>query len=231
MTYALLIPAAGRGERFGGERPKALALLAGKPLIEHVFRAFSGDERLLEIVVAASQEIESEIQAAAVRSGLGDKLTLVVGGTTRQDSVGNALAAATSKADHILVHDAARPLVSRVVVNRVLVALEHSTAAVPGLAATDTIKRADAYGNVIETLPRLELFQVQTPQGIRAQEFRKAHMLAQRDRLQSTDDVALIEHFKLGTVRLVEGDPANFKITHPHELTRAESFLRTPFVR
>ncbi len=226
MSYALLIPAAGRGERLGESIPKALVQVNGKPLIWWAVNAFTNDDRLIEIVIATSAEIESDIVESFRGHELESKIRLTRGGATRQDSVGNALAVVSANVDSVLVHDAARPLLKRFVIDNVLDGLGENVATVPGVAVTDTIKRVESNMSVRDTLKREELFAVQTPQGIRAAEFRKAHELARKDQVQYTDDVALIEHFQLGTVKLVPGDQNNLKVTHPYELPRAEALLR-----
>ncbi|MBK6767145.1 MAG: 2-C-methyl-D-erythritol 4-phosphate cytidylyltransferase [bacterium] len=226
LSYALLIPAAGRGERFGGPVPKALTLLDNRPLIWRALLPFAGDDRLTEVVIATSSDCDAAIKSALVDHPLFGIITTTEGGATRQDSVGKALDRVDSDVDHILVHDAARPLLSRKIVDLVVTALDSHAAAAPGVPVTDTIKRADASGVVTETLPRAELFSVQTPQGIRVRAFRDAHRLARQGNVQCTDDVALIEFFSLGTVLVVPGDPRNLKITHPHELPRALTLLR-----
>ncbi len=226
MSYALLIPAAGRGERLGESTPKALVQINGRPLIWWAVSAFSNDDKLAEIVIAASADTESEIAESLKGHLLQSNFQVVRGGATRQDSVGNALSAVSSNVNYVLVHDAARPLVKRFVIDNVLDALIENVAAVPGVAVTDTIKRVEPNQMVRETLLRDELYAVQTPQGVRATEFRKAHDLARSADVQCTDDVALIEFFQLGTVKLVPGDPNNLKVTHPHELPRAEALLR-----
>ncbi|MBL0060534.1 MAG: 2-C-methyl-D-erythritol 4-phosphate cytidylyltransferase [bacterium] len=226
MSYALLIPAAGRGERLGESIPKALVQISGKPLIWWAVNAFANDDRLSEIVIATSAEIENDIADSFRGQVFESRIRLTRGGATRQDSVGNALAVVSSNVDSVLVHDAARPLLKRLVIDNVLDGLAENVASVPGVAITDTIKRVESNMIVRDTLKREELFAVQTPQGVRIDEFRKAHELARKHNVQCTDDVALIEHFQLGTVKLVPGDPNNLKVTHPHELPRAEALLR-----
>lgn len=226
MKYALLIPAAGRGERLGAPVSKALVAIHGKPLIWWALNAFADDARLIEVVIAAPEDSSGQFQSALQSHPLIGRTKFCRGGETRQESVGEALAKTNSEIDCVLVHDAARPLVTRKVIDNVLDALASNTAAVPGIAVTDTVKRVNSASKVIETLRREELFSVQTPQGVRMREFRTAHELARKHGVQCTDDVALIEHFTLGTVVLVPGDPQNLKITHPHELPRAEDLLR-----
>jgi len=226
LSYALLIPAAGKGERLGAPVSKALVSLNGKPLIWWALNAFIDDSRLKQIIVATSQENQADLKQSLTEHPLAKLIVTTLGGATRQDSVGRALDSVTASVDHVLVHDAARPFVTRTLIDAVLKALTESAAALPGVAVTDTIKRVDSKQIVTETLPRNELFAAQTPQGIRTELFRTAHRLAYEQHVQCTDDVALIEKFRLGTVKLVAGDSRNLKITHPHESPRAEELLR-----
>jgi 2-C-methyl-D-erythritol 4-phosphate cytidylyltransferase len=201
-------------------------MLAGKPLIWWALDAFLDDDRLTEIVIAVSRDNDFGIRQYLATHPLFKKMLTTDGGATRQDSVGFALDQVTSRVNNILVHDAARPLLTRQVVNAVLQGLETSAASVCGLPVSDTIKRVESNLRcVIETLKRDELFAVQTPQGIRADVFREAHRRARLQNVQCTDDVALIEHFRLGEIRVVEGDSLNFKITDEHDLRGAERVL------
>lgn len=226
MSYALLIPAAGRGERLGAPVSKALAVLDGKPLIWWALEAFIGDGRLKEIVIATSADCDAAIKSELSTHALASLIMTTEGGVTRQDSVGNALGYVRDDVDHVLVHDAARPLLRRDIIDAVLSGLNEAVAAVPGISVTDTVKRVNEFGFVQETLRRDELYSVQTPQGIHSNVFREAHALARQNDVQCTDDVALVEYFSLGSIRLVPGDPQNFKVTHPHELPRAATLLR-----
>ncbi len=226
MTYALLIPAAGRGERLVSAVSKALVTIEGKPTIWWAVRSFLEDVRLRQIVIAASKSDTAAIRDLFDGSSQHAKLEVVEGGASRQDSVGKALDVVDPDVELILVHDAARPILGKSTIHAVIDALHTNEAAVPGLPVVDTIKQVNSQLFVECTLPRESLFSIQTPQGIRADVFREAHSLARASGVQCTDDVALVEHFHLGTVKLVPGDPNNFKITHPIDLTRAEALLR-----
>lgn len=226
MTYALLIPAAGRGERLDSAVSKALVTIAGKPILWWAVKSFLEDANLRQIVIAASKSDTSTIRDLFDGSSPHARFEVVEGGASRQDSVGKALDVVDSDVELILVHDAARPILSKSTIKAVIDALHASEAAVPGLPVVDTIKQVNSQSFVECTLLRERLFAIQTPQGIRADVFRKAHSLARSSGVQCTDDVALVEHFQLGTVKLVSGDPNNFKITHPIDLTRAAALLQ-----
>jgi 2-C-methyl-D-erythritol 4-phosphate cytidylyltransferase len=143
----------------------------------------------------------------------------VTGGSTRAASVAAGLAAVPDDADLILVHDAARPFATPELVSRVLEALGQADGAVPGVPLTDTVKRVSA-GLVVETPDRSQLVAVQTPQGFRADVLRRAHAQPAEVLAAATDCASLVEATG-GRVAVVEGDPANLKVTTPDDLAEA----------
>jgi 2-C-methyl-D-erythritol 4-phosphate cytidylyltransferase len=226
LSFALLVPAAGSGERLGAKRPKALLEIAGIPLVVRAVRPFLSFPECTEVLVAAPREYLNELEI--VTSGLSDKrVRVILGGTTRQDSVGLALAALESECNAVMVHDAARPLVSRDLIAGILAEFKDDvTAVLPGLPVTDTLKLVREQSNDVErTLPRDRIYTVQTPQMIRLEPFRAAHRKAKAAGFIASDDVALIEAYEKGTVRVLQGDEQNFKITTPTDLERARSIL------
>ena len=221
MTVLAIIVAAGRGVRMGADRPKAFLRLRGLTLLERsigVFVSHPGVER----VVAA---VPDPGEAARVLGPPHGKVVLVPGGATRQDSVGAGLQALTPGTDEIiLVHDAARPLVSRQVIDTVIAAAAGYGAAVPVIPPTNTIKQVAPDGVIEATLPRGRLWLAQTPQGFRGPVLRGAYARATRDGFLGTDDAALVE--RTGhRVHMVEGSPRNLKITSPLDLALAEAIL------
>ena len=221
MTVAVLLLAAGTGERLAAGRPKALYVIGGSSLLEHSYCAFAGHPRIDRIVVTAPADLASDV--AEAMSGRAD---VVAGGRTRQDSVRLGLGELPAEVDIVLVHDAARPFVPLDLIDRVLGALDAGAdAAVPALVITDTIKRVGPGGAVVATLDRAELRAVQTPQGFRREELAAAHAYAQISGLRDvTDDAALVERHG-GRVVLVPGADSAFKITRPWDLLLAEAYL------
>ncbi len=206
--------AAGRGERLGADRPKALVELAGRPLMQWSIEVLQRVAAIQRIVVA----LPPGVSAPAGIIG-------VPGGATRSESVLHALAAA-GLGDPVLVHDAARPLVSVELAERVLAAAEADgvDGAIAAAAVTDTIKRADERGVVSETLDRSSLWAVQTPQVFRRAALERA-LRAPADVLaQATDDAWLIERSG-GTVVTVESRAPNLKVTTSLDLLLAELLL------
>jgi 2-C-methyl-D-erythritol 4-phosphate cytidylyltransferase len=206
-----LVVAAGRGERLGTPVPKAFASLAGRPMVEWSLAALQAVTAVTEIVVA----LPPGIAAPAGTTG-------VPGGSERSHSVRAALAAAAPD-DVVIVHDAARPLVTPELVSACLDALAGADAAIAATPVTDTIKECED-GRVARTLDRARLWAVQTPQVFRREALERA--LAQDDAVvgAATDDASLIEAMG-GTVRIVHAPPENLKVTTALDLRVAEMLL------
>ncbi|MGH2854360.1 MAG: 2-C-methyl-D-erythritol 4-phosphate cytidylyltransferase [Solirubrobacteraceae bacterium] len=209
MTLALIV-AAGRGERLGADRPKALAELAGRSLLQwsvDALRAVPGVER---IVVALPPG------TGAPTGTIG-----VTGGAVRSESVRLALAAA-GPGDPVLVHDAARPLLTRELAERVIAAAlgEGVDAAIAAAPVTDTVKRAGEGRTVLETLDRSGLWAVQTPQVFRRAALERALDVPGEVLAQATDDAWLVERAG-GVVVVVEAPRENLKVTTPLDLALA----------
>lgn len=217
--HAAVIVAAGTGERFGGSLPKQYRPLAGSSVLRRSVEAFRAAGRFDDIVVVIRDEHRPIYETATAGLGLPEP---VIGGATRQDSVHAALEWLAPRApDLVLVHDAARPLVDRATIDRVLDALADAEAAIAAVPVVDTIKRAES-GIAAGTVDRSGLWQAQTPQGFRFPALLAAHRAAAGEAL--TDDAAVAERQGIA-VRLVEGHVDNFKITTEADLTRAERLL------
>jgi len=211
------ILAAGRGERFGTDKTEAL--LGGRPVWRwsvDTYRAHPEVDRLIFVT--------AEPKVAAMRELLGPDVTVVAGGSTRQQSSRSALEAA-HEADILLIHDAARPFVSSELISRTIAAIVRGGAAAAGLKVTDTIKEHTADG--LKTLDRSRLVAMQTPQGSRVELLLEAHASAIGD---YTDEMALVEAIGVHPT-VVEGDPNNFKITTPEDLDRAKALVGSPETR
>lgn len=221
VATAVIVPAAGRGERLGPGAPKALRTLAGQPILLHAVRNLA-TARGLDLIVVAVPE-ESCEEARALLQGIDIPITIVSGGDTRQDSVARALLALPSEVDVVLVHDAARPLVPSDVVDRVVGAVRAGAQAViPTLGVVDTVKEVDGDGVVRATLDRARLQAVQTPQGFARDVLQRAH--AASDGGDATDDAGMVERMGV-IVQTVPGHEEAFKITRPLDLVLAEAIL------
>jgi 2-C-methyl-D-erythritol 4-phosphate cytidylyltransferase len=219
-VWAVLV-AAGRGERLGGDRPKAFAKLGGRPLLAESLERLEGSDWIEAIVVVAAEGWEEPSILVAEEIGAGKVTACVTGGATRADSVRIGVAEVPEDAAVVLVHDAARPLLPDEVVERVLEPLGDGwDGAVPGLPVPDTLKRADG-GAVIETVNRQGLHAVQTPQAFVAETFRRAVA----DFEGSPTDCAGFVEARGGRIRIVEGDRRLLKVTTPEDLALVERLL------
>ena len=223
-SWAVLV-AAGRGERLGEDRPKAFVRLGGLPLLAEPLRRLDESPWIESIVVVAPAEWEEPTILLAEEVGASKVSSCVTGGATRADSVRAGVAEVPDDAAVILVHDAARPLVTDEVLERLLGALGQGfDGAVPGLPLTDTVKRVRA-GVVEETLSRDELVAVQTPQAFVAPVFRAALTAASVDSTQSVTDCASLVEAAGGRVTVVEGDERLLKVTTRADLERVTAWL------
>jgi len=215
-----VVCAAGAGERFGGERPKVFAALAGRPLLAESLERLEACEEIVGIVVAAPAGWEEPVILLAEELGCSKVSAVVTGGSTRGGSVRLALAEIPGEAELVLVHDAARPLVSEEIVARVLEPLGRGwEAVVPALPVADTVKRVEDE-RVVETVDRGSLVSAQTPQAFRADVLRAAYA----KQGEATDCAALVEE-RGGRVCWVEGDPRLHKVTTPDDLALVEGWL------
>ncbi len=217
MAVALIV-AAGRGERLGLARPKALVTLAGRPMLSWSIETLRGVSGVERIVVALP---EDELGSAP------DGVVAVPGGAVRSASVRAALAAA-GDGDPVIVHDAARPLAAAELFERALEAVGESgvDAAIAAAPVSDTVKEVGDDGRtVIRTLDRSRLWAVQTPQVFRRAALERTLAEASDELLAAaTDDAWLIERAG-GTVRVVRSGPENLKVTTPTDVHVAELLL------
>jgi len=216
-----VILAAGRSERFRGRVNKVFVLLRGRPLLRWCVDAFLASGAVEELVVVARPGEEGQISALLSEVSL--PVQVVLGGERRQDSARAGIEAA--RGEYVLVHDAARPLVSPELIRRVLKATEEHGAAVPVFPVVDTVRYVDERGFLRpEDVRRAGLVHIQTPQGFRRKLLLSALEHAEQQGLPLTDDASAV--LALGRrVAAVPGSPENLKITHPEDLKLAESLL------
>lgn len=214
---AAIIAAAGSGERFKAQVPKALIQLGDKTLLEHAIARIA--PVVTQIVVTAPSGYEAQIKEI-----VGDGIQVVTGGATRSQSIRLALAAVDPAAQFILVHDAARSLASTALAQSIITSLQSGEVAViPGLPEVDTVNVIDSDGYVLDTPDRGSLRTIQTPQGFQASILREAHARAE----DATDDASLVS--KLGhKVKVIAGEEAALKITTPADLAIAMTFIGVP---
>lgn len=220
---AAVIVAAGGSTRMG--TPKQQIPLCGIPVLARTMMAFEAAEQIDEMVLVTRPEDRAALEMLAQEYGIAKLRAVVPGGQTRQESAANGAAAVGAQTDYIAVHDGARPLIRPTVIDAVVSAARKWGAATAAVPVKDTIKRADDQGCIIETPDRRRLWSVQTPQVFEAGLYRRALKQAEIDGVDLTDDCQLVE--RLGeSVRLVEADYANLKITTPEDVAFAEAILR-----
>ncbi|MGG5818833.1 bifunctional 2-C-methyl-D-erythritol 4-phosphate cytidylyltransferase/2-C-methyl-D-erythritol 2,4-cyclodiphosphate synthase [Falsiroseomonas sp. HW251] len=219
MRIVALLVAAGRGQRFGADRPKQYLPLLGRPVLRHAAEALLREGGVTEIQPVSAPGEEATL--AALLDGLPCRFP-VAGGASRQASVRNGLEAlAADPPDIVLVHDSARPVVPAGTVPALLAALREMPGAIPSLPVADTLKRGED-GRIAATVPRAGLFRAQTPQAFRYPDLLAAHRTEGAE--EATDDAQLLERAGL-PVALVPGHESNVKITWPEDLARVEASL------
>jgi len=217
QQLALIIPAAGKGERMGNEIPKPYLKIAGKTILEHTLSRFKGVSGLGEVIVSTSEKYLAKTEGL-LNSVFPDIATFaVLGGNERQDSIRNALQKISGKTGLIAVHDAVRPFVRSEDIENCISEAVRWGGAVLAMPAKDTIKVSGDDRIIVKTPDRKTLWQAQTPQIFWAALFREAYEYAEVNRFLGSDDSSLIEKIG-GKVVLVEGSSKNFKITFPLDL-------------
>ena len=221
-----VIVAAGKGERIGTLLPKPFLSLAGIPLLIHTLRSLTRSALITKVVLVIAPEWETLGRDLLGAHGPFPVPTCIVhGGPERQDSVRCGLAALDSACEIVVIHDAVRPFITAEIIDRSVAVAAEVGGALVAIPARDTIKRVDQHGAVLETVPRQSLWLAQTPQTFRVQLIREAHARALAEGVVATDDAMLVERIG-GRVKVVLGDPLNFKITTPEDLRLAEAILK-----
>ncbi len=223
MHVAAIVVAAGRGLRAGGGTPKQFRALAGRPMLARTLDALGTHPAIGDIVVVVHPDDRPALRAAT-EGFAAARLHVAHGGDTRAASVRAGLAALPARIDTVLIHDAARPLVTAALVDRVLGALATTDGAAPALPVTDALWRG-AEGRVAGTADRDGLWRAQTPQGFRRTAIEAAHAACAAMDPAPADDVAVARAHGLD-VAIVEGDDDNIKVTLPADFDRAARLIR-----
>lgn len=231
MVVHAILPAAGLGTRMAvpGVSAKQFLSLGGVPILIHSVRAFADKTNVSTVTLAVRSTEIDHVRAQLAQYGLGEKVRVVTGGETRQESVAAALRSLKAGDDDIvLVHDAVRPLIEPATIERTIEAIAKHGAAIVGVGAIDTIKLVErtADGAIITgTVPRERVVQAQTPQGARFADLLRAFDEAEADSFSGTDEASLLERAGV-TVAVVQGSSTNLKITQPGDLELAEFYLK-----
>lgn len=223
-TAAVIIPAAGFGTRMQLDHPKQFHLLAGVPILIHTVRVFLNNPQIGRCIVVVPDDWIDRTHDLFRRYGLARaSLSVTAGGRRRQDSVQAGLVLIDEGTDIVLVHDGARPLVSRELIDRCCLAARQHGAAIAAVPVKDTLKKASDDLTVTATVDRQGLWQAQTPQAMRLSLLQRAYR--ESDGSDVTDEASLLELAGI-PVSLVEGEETNLKITRPEDLRLAEDIMR-----
>ena len=220
-----VFPAAGQGRRMHAGVNKVFLDLMGQPLLVRTLQKFSRSRRIDRlIVIVGEEELPGTQELLQAVPGL-KPFQIVAGGSERQYSIANGLKALPRECEIVLVHDAARPLVSVDTIERGVEGAEEIGGAIAAVPEKNTVKSVGEDGIVKETLPRKMLWEIQTPQGFRKDILLDAYRKAAEDGFLGTDDASLVERMGV-PVKVVESDYRNIKVTTPEDLLIAEAFLR-----
>ena len=224
----VIITAAGKGERFSkgsaNSKPKQYQLLHGKPVILYPLLAFQKNSHVKSITVSAEPEYFNHLHALAVKNKITKLTGLIEGGKSRFESVLNAFNHLNCRVDDIVViHDAARPNLSRAELNIFLETAKKEGEVIPGVSVSETVKKCKC-GFVVETIPREELRLIQTPQAFRYDVLSRSYIVAGK-RADFTDEASLVENAGY-KVKIVEGNRFNIKITSIEDMTLLKKLMK-----
>lgn len=216
----VIIVAGGRGTRIGGEELKQFRWIGGKPMLLHSVQAFHERDDVAMVVVVLPQEHVGDPPPWLFQCDT-ERLLLSVGGRERSDSVRNGLEDLPEDAAITVVHDAARPFITHRTIDAVVNEARGGRCAVPGLPVVDTLKRVGRDGEVLDTVDRLGLMRIQTPQAFPRELLERAHAEAVKAGVSATDDAGLCERIGIPVV-VVPGSERAMKITTEADFARAE---------
>jgi 2-C-methyl-D-erythritol 4-phosphate cytidylyltransferase len=224
----VVIVAGGSGSRIGGGELKQLRWVAGKPMLLHSLQTFQKRADVAMVVCVLPQRYAGDPPPWIFQSDA-ERLLISVGGKHRAESVANGLEDLPTECRTVLIHDAARPLVSDEMIDRVIVEARKGHGAIAALPVVDTLKRVDAEGRITGTVSREALWRAQTPQGFPRELIERAHREARANGTHSTatDDAALCELLDI-PVHVVRGSEKALKVTEEGDFARAEAFLSLP---
>jgi len=223
MSVTAIVPAGGSGTRLGLKTRKPFVMLSGKPLLYYALNVLERAGAISEIIVAAEESQIKRVKVLVKRFGFRKVKKVVAGGSTRSGSVKNCLDNITGDPDIVLIHDAARPLVSvRMITDAVKVASRYG-ACVVAVPESDTIKLCDGSGFVKRTIDRRDVFRAQTPQAFKTALIRRAYGSTGEGR-GATDDSSILEGKGI-KIKILPGSYRNIKVTTREDLKIAEALL------
>lgn len=223
-AISLIIPAAGQGRRMDSDIPKPYMLLADKIVLEHTLSCFIELDSLAQVIVSTAGEFRNTTKELLEKLFPGIDTKTASGGKKRQDSIRNALAKVAGSVNLIAVHDAVRPFVDEETIKACAAAAVKYGGAITGVPVKDTIKQVDENFMIEKTPDRSSLWQAQTPQIFKRSLLLKAYKNAEKEHYIGTDDASLVEAAG-ATVKMVEGQRSNIKLTYPLDFTVAEMLI------
>ncbi|CAN5606957.1 hypothetical protein BH10BAC5_BH10BAC5_22130 [soil metagenome] len=213
MSVKVIIPASGKGKRFGGKISKQFLKIDGKEILAHSIEKFNSMKEVDEIIIAAGRENIECVKKIVTKYKLNKVSVIVMGGKERQDSVYNALKLLTCKdSDIVMIHDAVRPFVSTKLIKEIILQAKKSKNVIPGIKVSDTLKRTDNKNNIKDTISRENVWAVQTPQAFNYKLLMNAFSKAYKNGFYGTDEAALMEKYGY-EVKVIQGESGNVKIT------------------
>ncbi len=224
LFRSAVILAAGSGSRFDSERKKQFVEIDGVPVVVRSARAFNDCDFISEIVVVTVANEVDGCRKILEDAGITKLTKVVAGGNTRQVSSKIGFDNVNPLCDYVAIHDAARCLVTEKIIRDTFDAAYSYGASVAAEKVVDTVKRADGAGLVKETLDRREIWLAKTPQTFKAEVYRAAAYMAEKDGFEGTDDVSLAEHLGF-KVKLVDCGTENIKLTYPEDELRMKQIL------
>lgn len=225
-TFTAVIPAAGKSTRMQGI-DKLFADLAGKPVIIRTLEAISADRRIGNIILTVSPDVVSIINNILKKYPITKLIKVVEGGRKRQDSVYEGIINATG--DYVVIHDGARPLLSKSLLKRILDSVDSTPGVIPAFAVSDTIKKVNDRGFVIKTLDRLKIVRIQTPQVFKKTVLMESYRVLEKRNITITDDSSVLEIAGY-PVKTVKGSEFNIKITNPEDLELARAIWESDLI-
>ncbi len=220
----VILAAAGCGSRMALGFNKIFLSIDEKPVISYSLEMFESIDEIENIIIVTAREDVSMVNDIVSEFGYRKVKNVICGGATRQESVLNGLIAMPADTDIVLIHDAARPLITESVILQLIETAESEGAATCGVYAVDTLKTVDENLNVSKTLDRSKVIEIQTPQAFKKDLIIKAHKEAVASGYKGTDDCSLLEHLGIN-VKVVIGERCNIKLTTPEDFIIISSFL------
>jgi 2-C-methyl-D-erythritol 4-phosphate cytidylyltransferase len=219
----VVIVAGGSGTRAGDGELKQFRWVAGKPMLLHSVQTFMARPDVGTVVVVLPAQYAGDPPPWLFQCDV-DRLLVSLGGRTRSESVANGLDDLPDEAEVVLVHDAARPLVGAATIDRVVSAVRAGRSAIAALPVVDTLKQVDHDGRIVATVSRDNLWRAQTPQGFPRRVLVDAHRRAKADRIEATDDAALLERLGIH-VEVVQGSERALKVTDAGDFARVDALF------